>query len=129
MDYRLFRTLLFVTSVAFFLAFGSARAQSSADSAAISAAEQALFAAREANADRWAPRALADAQAAFDAALELQFKRKRSSAEQMAKRAERLAVLATVQSRYTELKDAVDRKATENAGLRRQLLMGQGGSW
>ncbi len=129
LDYKVLRTLLIGTSVAFFIAFGSALAQTSPDSAAISLAEKALLRAREAGAERWAHQALSDAQTALDTALDLQSKKRRSNAEQVALRAERLAVLAEAQARHAKMKDAVDRKATENAALRRQLLMGQGKSW
>lgn len=129
MDYRLPKAFVYLLSVAFFSMFGAVSAQSesrSERSPVIMAAEQAMQQARRARADTIVPADFANAERALAEAEALVLKRRRSEADRMALRAQRLAELAAVNARYLLLKDEVDRKTTANAALRRELLMGTG---
>jgi Domain of unknown function (DUF4398) len=128
MDYKVPKPLLYLLSVAFFMAFGAVHAQSNAASQptpAFADAERALQMALSARADSIAATDFAQAQQALLEAKQLQAKRRRNEAERMALKAQRLAELALANTRYVQLKDEVDRKTTANAALRRELLMGR----
>lgn len=128
MDYKVPKPLLYLLSVAFFMAFGAVHAQSTASSPptpALANAERALQLALNARADSIAATDFAQAQQALLEAKQLQAKRRRNEAERMALKAQRLAELALANTRYVQLKDEVDRKTTTNAALRRELLMGR----
>lgn len=128
MDYKVPKPLLYLLSVAFFLAFGAVHAQSAAMPTPLPAfanAERALQLALNARADAIAPSDYTQAQQAMAEANRLLSKRRRSDADRMAFKAQRLAELALANTRYLQLKDEVDRKTTANAALRRELLMGR----
>ena len=121
MDYRMstpFLRFLFAAC----LVTGTATAQSPPPPALVQA-EQALAAARQGNAATLAPDAFARAQAAWTAAEAAAARGKNKDAERQALRARRLAEAATAEARYLTLKERVEAKVSENASLRRELLV------
>ncbi len=104
------------------LAAGTAAAQSPPPSA-LPQAELALAAARQANAATLAPDAFARAEAAWAAADGAPGRGKDKEAERQALRARRLAEAAAAEARYLTLKERVEAKVSENAALRRELLV------
>lgn len=107
------------------LAAGTAAAQTP-PSPALAQAEQAVSAARQANAATLVPDAFARAEAAWAAAEAAVARGKNKEAERQALRARRLAEAAEAEARYLGLKERVEAKVSENAALRRELLVGGG---
>ena len=107
------------------LAAGTAAAQSPPSE--LPQAEQAVTAARQANAGTLAPDALARAEAVLAAANAAAGRGKLKEAERQALRARRLAEAATAEAHYLQLKERVETKVSENAALRRELLVTGGG--
>lgn len=107
------------------LAVGPAAAQSPPSE--LPQAEQAVTAARQANAGTLAPDALARAEAVLAAANAAAGRGKLKEAERQALRARRLAEAATAEAHYLQLKERVETKVSENAALRRELLVTGGG--
>jgi hypothetical protein len=121
MDYRMstpFLRFLFVAC----LAAGTAAAQTPPPSV-MAQAEQALAAARQNNAATLAPDAFARAEAVWSAAEAAAARGKHKEAERHALRARRLAEAAAAEARYLGLKERVEAKVSENAALRRELLV------
>ena len=130
MDYRLYQRLPFPLSVALFLCFGAAQAQSGASIAPpeqINRAVRAIEAAHESGAPALAPDSLALADAALADARALLARRKGKEAERQALRAIRYAELSANQARYIHLKETGEEKTADNARLRRELLLGESG--
>ena len=130
MDYRLYQRLLYPFSVALFLCFGSAQAQtgaSPAPSVQIDRAGLAIEAAKQAGAPDLAPESLAQAESAYLDAQALLARRKNKDADRSAMRSIRYAELSASQARYVTLKEAVEEKTAHNARLRRELLLGENG--
>lgn len=121
MDYRVstpFLRFLFAAC----LTAGTAAGQSLPPSA-LSQAESALAAARQANAATLAPGAFTRAETAWAAAEAAAGRGKNKEAERQALRARRLAEAAAAEARYLALKERVEAKVSENAALRRELLV------
>ena len=121
MDYRMSTPFLRLLLAAC-LAVGTAAAQSPLPPALLQA-ESALATARQANAATLAPDAFARAEAAWDAAEAAAGRGKNKEAVRQALRARRLAEAAAAEARYLALKERVEAKVSENAALRRELLV------
>jgi hypothetical protein len=125
---RLYQQVLIVLlSFAFILCINVASAQSSSSSASANAMQQAMNALLVAEAE-YAPTLASNsymtAQDAYNQAQLFDSKRKRKDALRMAEKSIRYAQLATIEARYYRLKIQVENKVTENADLRRSLLLG-----
>jgi len=101
-------------------------AQSSASnaSATMSKAEQAIQAASEADADSLAPANFQLATNILNQATLLLAKRKMKEADRLALKSIRYAELSANESKYIQLKEALEIKSAENNRLRRELLLG-----
>lgn len=128
MTIRLYQQLLFLLlSFALIQGINSAAAQSTGSSAAdnpIQNAQQALQIAQDAHASTLASDAYLIAQDAFNQAQLYDAKRKNKDATRWAEKSIRYAQLATSEARYWQLKTEVENKVSENAELRRSLLLG-----
>jgi hypothetical protein len=127
MTFRLYQQLLFLLlSFALIQSINSASAQSIDASAVdnpIQMAQIALQTAQAANAPTLASDSYIIAQDAINQALESQSKRKQKDAKRWAEKSIRYAQLATHEARYSLIKTEVDNKVSENAQLRRSLLL------
>ena len=125
---RLYQQLLFLLlSFALIQGINPASAQSIATSAVdnpIQQAQQALQTAHAAHASTLASDAFLVAQDAFNQAQMYDAKRKHKEALRWAEKAIRNAQLAASEALYLQLKTEVENKISENAELRRSLLMG-----
>ncbi|MBP7370124.1 MAG: DUF4398 domain-containing protein [Arenimonas sp.] len=104
--------------------FAQSTATNSVD-VALQNAEQALQAAEAAHAPTLASDAYQVAKDACQQALVLQAKRKSKEIMRYTAQCIRYAELASNQAQYMQLKHAVEVKVSENAALRRSLLLGQ----
>ncbi|HWS39900.1 MAG TPA: DUF4398 domain-containing protein [Arenimonas sp.] len=127
MTFRLYQQLLFLLlSFALIQSINSASAQSIDASAVdnpIQKAQKALQTAEAANAQTLASDCYFIAQDAINQALESQSKHKQKDAKRWAEKSIRYAQLATHEARYSLLKTEMDNKVSENAQLRRSLLL------
>ena len=130
MDYKLSQRFLYVTSVAFLLCISTSSAQTAAiqmQSSVMASAERALLEAESDNAAILATEAYQQAQSAYAQAQVFLVKRKTKEVERWAMKSIRYSELAKSQVHYVQFKEAVDNKISENARLRRELLMGDSG--
>ncbi len=126
MDYRLYQRLVYLFIGAVILCSVTVHAQSSASnaSATMSKAEQAIQAASEADADSLAPANFQLATNILNQATLLLAKRKMKEADRLALKSIRYAELSANESKYIQLKEALEIKSAENNRLRRELLLG-----
>lgn len=126
MDYRLYQRLVYLFIGAVILCSVTVHAQSTASnaSATMSKAEQAIQAASEADADSLAPANFQLATNILNQATLLLAKRKMKEADRLALKSIRYAELSANESKYIQLKEALEIKSAENNRLRRELLLG-----
>ena len=125
---RLYQQVLFLLlSFTLIVCINVVSAQSNSSSAPNNTLQQALNAlqlAEDAHAPTLASSSYQIAQDAFNQAQLFDSKRKKKDAQRMAEKSIRYAELASTEARYYQLKIEVENKVTENADLRRTLLLG-----
>ena len=126
---RLYQQVLFLLlSFTLIVCINVVSAQSKSSSAPNNTLQQALNAlqlAEDAHAPTLANAAYTIAQDAYNQAQLFDAKRKNKDAQKMAEKSIRYAQLANIEARYQKLKTEVENKVTENAALRRSLLLGK----
>lgn len=125
---RLYQQVLYLLlSFALIFPINVALAQSSGSTASSNTLHRALNALQQAeavHAPTLAGSSYQIAQDAFNQAQLYDAKRKKKDAQRMAEKSIRYAELASTEARYYQLKIEVENKVTENADLRRTLLLG-----
>lgn len=129
MNLRLYQQLLLLLlSSSLFLSPNAVSAQTSATNtveSSIFKAEQALQTAKSAHAPTLASDVYQIAQDAYQQALAWQAKRKTKEVARYTAICIRYAELSSSQAQYLQLKNAIEAKVSENAALRRNLLLGK----
>lgn len=129
MNYRLYQQLLFLLlSFALIQSINAVSAQTTAPSSVLNPlqkAELALQTAEASHAPTLASEAYQKAQDSYQQALAFQAKRKTKESTRYAAMCIRYAELSASQALYIQLKTEVEAKVSENAELRRSLLLGQ----
>jgi hypothetical protein len=126
MDYRLNQRLVYLFLGVILLCSVTVQAQTGAPNVSVllSKAEQAIEAAREADADSLASVNFQLATNTLNQAQLLLAKRKTKEADRLALKSIRYAELSANESKYIQLKEALETKSAENNRLRRELLLG-----
>lgn len=126
MDYRVSKLFLCLALGLAAVPAGTlcAQSQNAPSDAAMTAATQALAVAEAARARDLAPDDFRNAELALGEAGAMQARRKHKDATRSAVRARLYADLAAAKARYIQAREAVEERASANAALRRELLLG-----
>jgi hypothetical protein len=128
MDYKLYRRLVYLLTLACVLNLVTIPVQAMlvpVSLPTIQLAEQAIQTARDVDAPRFAADNFQYALDAFQQAQQSLNNHKTKDVERLALKSIRYAELSTYQARYVHAKEEVDAKISENARLRRELLLGE----